>query len=199
MREIRADLASNRRTLRAFHEMNYVLVPDAQPLVPIRFDNLGGQADGSFVRRLVSPGGPLNAPWGVGLALWGGILFSFVFTGVIALAGARLADLAGDGGILAGPAQPPARSAALPAAGGRVDRRAPRAVSARPAKRARMAALRSSVPPLVAPAPAVSSGRLLWSEEFRKWCARRRAASASARARAIPIGASTRWRPSTCR
>src|SRR5689334_22795178 len=32
-----SDLASDRRTLRAFFEMNYVLVPDAQPLVPISF------------------------------------------------------------------------------------------------------------------------------------------------------------------
>src|SRR5688572_19529494 len=32
-----ADLAEGRRNLRAFHEMNFVLVPDNQPLVPIDF------------------------------------------------------------------------------------------------------------------------------------------------------------------
>jgi hypothetical protein len=35
--QIIADLRSDRRTLRAFHEMNFVLVPDDQPLVPIDF------------------------------------------------------------------------------------------------------------------------------------------------------------------
>jgi hypothetical protein len=34
--QITADLASNRRTLRPFFEMNYVLVPDTQPAQPIR-------------------------------------------------------------------------------------------------------------------------------------------------------------------
>lgn len=43
--QIRADLASNRRTLRAFHEMNFVLVPDAQPPVPIRFVEYPGESD----------------------------------------------------------------------------------------------------------------------------------------------------------
>jgi hypothetical protein len=35
--QITADLAANRRTLRPFYEMNYVLVPDNQPRVPIKF------------------------------------------------------------------------------------------------------------------------------------------------------------------
>ncbi|HUR46786.1 MAG TPA: hypothetical protein VMZ27_12990, partial [Candidatus Saccharimonadales bacterium] len=33
-----SDLATNRRTLRVFQEMNFVLVPTNQPLVPINFD-----------------------------------------------------------------------------------------------------------------------------------------------------------------
>lgn len=45
--QIRSDLASNRRTLRAFHEMNYVLVPDAQPLVPISFVDYADESDPS--------------------------------------------------------------------------------------------------------------------------------------------------------
>lgn len=35
--QIIADLSTNRRTLRAFMEMNFVLAPDAQPVVPIEF------------------------------------------------------------------------------------------------------------------------------------------------------------------
>ena len=42
---ITADLAPNRRTLRLFQEMNYVLVPDNQPLVPIRFVNYPAESD----------------------------------------------------------------------------------------------------------------------------------------------------------
>ena len=42
---ITADLAPSRRTLRLFMEMNYVLVPDNQPLVPIRFVNYPGESD----------------------------------------------------------------------------------------------------------------------------------------------------------
>src|SRR5712691_8424324 len=34
---ISSDLSSTRRTLRAFEEMNFALVPDSQPLVPINF------------------------------------------------------------------------------------------------------------------------------------------------------------------
>jgi hypothetical protein len=43
--QIMADLASNRRTLRAFKEMNYVLVPDAQPPVPIEFLDYPDESD----------------------------------------------------------------------------------------------------------------------------------------------------------
>ena len=42
---ITADLAGNRRTLRPFYEMNYVLVPDAQPAQPIRFVTYPGESD----------------------------------------------------------------------------------------------------------------------------------------------------------
>src|SRR3954466_267008 len=37
--QIMTDLRSDRRTLRAFHEMNFVLVPDGQPFVPVNFFN----------------------------------------------------------------------------------------------------------------------------------------------------------------
>lgn len=43
--QIIADLDSRRRTLRAFHEMNFVLVPDDQPLVPINFFNWPEESD----------------------------------------------------------------------------------------------------------------------------------------------------------
>jgi hypothetical protein len=43
--QIMADLASNRRTLRAFKEMNYVLVPDAQPTAPIEFLDYPDESD----------------------------------------------------------------------------------------------------------------------------------------------------------
>ena len=42
---VTADLAPNRRTLRLFQEMNFVLVPDNQPLVPIRFINYPAESD----------------------------------------------------------------------------------------------------------------------------------------------------------
>jgi hypothetical protein len=45
--QIIADLASNRRTLRIFHEMNFVLVPDNQPLVPIDFTYAPDESDPS--------------------------------------------------------------------------------------------------------------------------------------------------------
>ncbi len=45
--QIVADLAADRRTLRAFFEMNYVLVPDSQPLVPISFLLYGNESDPS--------------------------------------------------------------------------------------------------------------------------------------------------------
>ncbi|HZR18979.1 MAG TPA: hypothetical protein VFE51_16950 [Verrucomicrobiae bacterium] len=45
--QISADLASSRRTLRAFEEMNFVLVPDSQPLVPINFVDYPDESDPS--------------------------------------------------------------------------------------------------------------------------------------------------------
>jgi hypothetical protein len=43
--QITSDLASNRRTLRLFYEMNYVLVPDNQPRVTIPFFNYPDESD----------------------------------------------------------------------------------------------------------------------------------------------------------
>jgi hypothetical protein len=45
--QIISDLATNNRTLRAFYEMNYVLVPDSQPSVPITFTLYGDESDPS--------------------------------------------------------------------------------------------------------------------------------------------------------
>ncbi|HLH57266.1 MAG TPA: hypothetical protein VKY92_27040 [Verrucomicrobiae bacterium] len=45
--QISADLLSSRRTLRAFQEMNFVLVPDSQPLVPINFVDYPDESDPS--------------------------------------------------------------------------------------------------------------------------------------------------------
>jgi len=47
MSQIVTDLQSTRRTVRAFYEMNFVLVPANQPLVPIAFDVYGDQSDPS--------------------------------------------------------------------------------------------------------------------------------------------------------
>ena len=43
--QIISDLAANRRTLIAFFEMNFILAPDNQPLVPINFFNYPDQSD----------------------------------------------------------------------------------------------------------------------------------------------------------
>ena len=43
--QITSELALGRRTLRAFFEMNYALVPDDQPTLPIRFFNWPGESD----------------------------------------------------------------------------------------------------------------------------------------------------------
>lgn len=43
--QIIADLRSDRRTLRPFYEMNFVLVPDSQPNVPIDFFNYADESD----------------------------------------------------------------------------------------------------------------------------------------------------------
>lgn len=45
--QIMADLSSSRRTLRAFQEMNFVLVPDSQSLVPINFVDYPDESDPS--------------------------------------------------------------------------------------------------------------------------------------------------------
>ena len=45
IQQIMSDLLSTRRTLRAFYEMNFVLVPDDQPLVPINFFNYADESD----------------------------------------------------------------------------------------------------------------------------------------------------------
>ncbi len=42
---ISADLAPNRRTLRLFTGMNFVLVPDNQPLVPVKFQDYPAESD----------------------------------------------------------------------------------------------------------------------------------------------------------
>lgn len=43
--QITGDLAPNRRTLRPFFEMNYVIVPDNQPVRPIKFTKYAEQSD----------------------------------------------------------------------------------------------------------------------------------------------------------
>lgn len=43
--QIIADLSTNNRTLRAFKEMNFVIVPDLQPVVPVRFVDYPEESD----------------------------------------------------------------------------------------------------------------------------------------------------------
>lgn len=43
--QIKADLSPSRQTLRPFYEMNYVLVPDTQPRLPINFFNYPDESD----------------------------------------------------------------------------------------------------------------------------------------------------------
>jgi hypothetical protein len=45
--QISADLSASRRTLRVFQEMNFVLVPDTQPLAPIAFVDYPDESDPS--------------------------------------------------------------------------------------------------------------------------------------------------------
>ncbi len=45
--QISADLSSSRRTLRLFKEMNFALVPDSQPVVPITFTDYPDESDPS--------------------------------------------------------------------------------------------------------------------------------------------------------
>lgn len=77
--QISADLASTRRSLRAFKEMNFVLVPDNQPTVPINFFDYPDESDldgGTFPTGLYPI--PTNLPvetWpsetgGLTLAQW---------------------------------------------------------------------------------------------------------------------------------
>ena len=43
--QIKADLSASRQTLRPFYEMNYVLVPESQPRLPINFFNYADESD----------------------------------------------------------------------------------------------------------------------------------------------------------
>ncbi|MGC3958823.1 MAG: hypothetical protein QM813_13065 [Verrucomicrobiota bacterium] len=61
--QISADLATSRRTLRAFKEMNFVLVPDTQPTLPINFFDYPDESDldgGAFPNGLYPI--PANMP-----------------------------------------------------------------------------------------------------------------------------------------
>lgn len=63
MAQISADLAASRRTLRAFKEMNFVLVPDTQPTSPIYFFDYADESDldgGTFPNGLYPI--PTNLP-----------------------------------------------------------------------------------------------------------------------------------------
>src|SRR5205085_2205110 len=64
---ITSDLTSNRRTLRPFYEMNYVLVPDNQPRVTIPFFNYPDESDpdgGTF------PNGSYPIPSNLPIETW---------------------------------------------------------------------------------------------------------------------------------
>ena len=54
------DLSTNRRTLRPFQEMNFVIVPDNQPLVPINFYEYPDESDPS----------PYPIPWNMPVESW---------------------------------------------------------------------------------------------------------------------------------
>src|SRR2546425_4220880 len=58
--QISSDLLSNRRTLRAFKEMNFALIPDSQSLVPIDFTLYGDESDPS----------PYPIPWNLPVETW---------------------------------------------------------------------------------------------------------------------------------
>ena len=64
---ITGDLAANRRTLRPFFEMNYVLVPDNQPAVAIRFFNYPNESD---LDGGTAPGGTYPLPANLPVELW---------------------------------------------------------------------------------------------------------------------------------
>ncbi|HEX8280632.1 MAG TPA: hypothetical protein VF551_04595, partial [Chthoniobacterales bacterium] len=69
---IKADLSSTRQTLRPFYEMNYVLVPDEQPRMPINFFNYADESDldggsGTVAMYPISPNMPVETwPRGTG-------------------------------------------------------------------------------------------------------------------------------------
>jgi hypothetical protein len=65
--QIAADLDSTRRNLRAFHEMNFVLVPDDQPTQSIRFFNYPGESD---LDGGVSPNGLYPIPSNLPVETW---------------------------------------------------------------------------------------------------------------------------------
>src|SRR5688572_29203140 len=54
------DLSTNRRTLRPFQEMNFVIVPDHQPLAPINFYEYPDESDPS----------PYPIPWNMPVESW---------------------------------------------------------------------------------------------------------------------------------
>lgn len=122
---ISSDLQSSRRTLRAFKEMNFVLVPDSQPTVPINFVDYPDESDldgGTFPTGLYPiPGnlpvetwpseteGQTLSEWQQDLNDWGGDRHA-----IIVKPGARLhlGNLAGQtgqrqlGGVQRGKVQP---------------------------------------------------------------------------------------------
>src|SRR4051812_7421151 len=65
--QVTSDLSSSRRTLRPFYEMNFVLVPDAQPRVTIPFFNY---ADESDLDGGVSPNGSYPIPPNLPIETW---------------------------------------------------------------------------------------------------------------------------------
>jgi hypothetical protein len=65
--QITSDLASNRRTLRAFFEMNYVLVPDNQPTQSISFFNYPSESD---LDGGISPNGLYPIPTNLPVETW---------------------------------------------------------------------------------------------------------------------------------
>lgn len=70
--QIIADLSASRRTLQGFFEMNFVLVPDAQPVVPINFVDYPDESDPSpypIPSNLPIEGWPTQTP-GLTLYQW---------------------------------------------------------------------------------------------------------------------------------
>src|SRR4051812_5683836 len=65
--QITSDLASSRRTLRPFYEMNYVLVPDNQPRLTIPFFNYPDESD---LDGGVSPNGSYPIPPNLPIETW---------------------------------------------------------------------------------------------------------------------------------